>query len=216
MRKRFGHFLFDSEIRQLWRGQAVVSLSPKALALLENLIEQAPRAVSKEEIQVLLWPDTFVSEANLTNLISELRAALGETARRTRCLRTVHRFGYAFTGTLTDEPSGSAGERTVLYRLFLGRRRIALEPGENTIGRHPDVAVRIDQTSVSRQHARVSIRAGRAVLEDLDSRNGTFVQGRRIKRPTEIRDGDVIGVGPVSMVFRVFLGVGSTEVASRG
>ena len=215
MRKRFGHHLFDSETRQLWRDRTAVALSPKALTLLELLLERAPRVVSKDEIQSSLWPGTFVSEANLTNLISEVRAAVGETARRPRCIRTVHRFGYAFSGELTEERTDSDSPNPVVYRLLLGRRRIALEPGDNILGRHPDARVRIDQSSVSRRHARISLRAGKAVLEDLGSRNGTFLRGRRLQRPAEIRDGDVIGLGPVSMIFRVFSGVGSTEAASR-
>ncbi len=213
MRKRFGDYLFDSETRQIWRGRRSVALSPKALNLLELLVTRAPRAVSKEEIQSSLWPGTFVSEANLTNLISEVRAAIGETARRPRCIRTVHRFGYAFDGELTEEHSAPVSTQPVFYRLIFGRRRIALELGENILGRHPDAQVRIDQTSVSRQHARISIRAGKATLEDLDSRNGTFLRGRRLEKPAEMGDGDVIGLGPISMVFRVFSDVDSTEAA---
>jgi DNA-binding winged helix-turn-helix (wHTH) protein len=216
MRKRFGDCLLDSETRQIWRGRANVALSPKGLALLELLIDEAPRAISKDEIQSKLWPGTFVSEANLTNLISEIRAAIGETARRPRCIRTVHRFGYAFDGELTDERSNAASiQPVVVYRLILGRKRMALAPGENILGRHPDAQVRIDQTSVSRRHARISIRAGKATLEDLDSRNGTFLRGRRLARPTELKDGDLIGLGPISMIFRVFSDVGSTEAASE-
>jgi DNA-binding winged helix-turn-helix (wHTH) protein len=213
MRKSFGNCKFDSETRQLWRGRTSVALSPKALDLLELLLAQAPRAVSKEEIQSALWPGTFVSEANLTNLISEVRAAIGETARRPRCIRTVHRFGYAFDGELNEEHSVRDSPQPVLYRLVLGRRRITLEPGENILGRHPDAEVRIDQTSVSRRHARISIRAGKATLEDLDSRNGTFLHGRRLEKPAAIHDGDVIGLGPISMIFRVFSDVDSTEAA---
>ena len=215
MRKRFGNCLFDSETRQLWRGRKSVALSPKALDLLELLLARAPRAVSKEEIQAALWPGTFVSEANLTNLISEVRAAIGESARRPRCIRTVHRFGYAFDRELNEEHTVPDSTQPVLYRLVLGRRRIALEPGENILGRHPDAQVRIDQTSVSRRHARISIRAGKATLEDLDSRNGTFLHGRRLEKPAEIRDGDIIGLGPISMIFRVFSDVDSTEATPQ-
>ena len=213
MRKRFGDYLFDSETRQIWRGRRSVALSPKALNLLELLVTRAPRAVSKEEIQSSLWPGTFVSEANLTNLISEVRAAIGERARRPRCIRTVHRFGYAFDGELTEEHSAPVSTQPVLYRLIFGRRRIALELKETFSAGTGTARVGIDQSSVSRQHARISIRAGKATLEDLDSRNGTFLRGRRLEKPARIRDGDVIGLGPISMVFRVFSDVDSTEAA---
>ncbi len=213
MRKRFGKCLFDSGTRQLWRGRRCVALSPKALDLLELLLVRAPRAVSKDAIQSSLWPGTFVSEANLTNLISEVRAAIGETARRPRCIRTVHRFGYAFDGKLNEDHTTPDATQPVLYRLVLGRRRIRLEPGDSILGRHPDAEVRIDQTSVSRRHARISIFAGKATLEDLDSRNGTYLRGRRLDGAAEIRDGDVIGLGPISMIFRVLSDVDSTEAA---
>jgi len=215
MRKRFGNFLFDSGTKQLWRGNREVTLSPKALSLLELFLENAPRAISKEEIQSTLWPATFVSEANLTNLISEIRGALGETARRTRCIRTVHRYGYAFSGELAEEPTDVTGPVLVMYRLLLGRRRFALEAGENILGRHPDAQVRIDQTLVSRRHARITIRSGRVLLEDLGSHNGTFLNGRQLDKAVELHDGDIISLGPVAMTFRVFSGVGSTETATR-
>jgi hypothetical protein len=183
---------------------------------LELLLDRAPDAVAKEEIQSSIWPKTFVTEANLTNLISEIRAAVGDSAGRPRFIRTVHRFGYSFQGEVTDD--GRAGESEseseALYRIMLGNRKIPLVSGENILGRHPDAQVRVDQTAVSRRHARITIRAGRTVLEDLKSRNGTFLQKRRLTAPAELQDGDVISLGPVRMTFRVFSAPGSTEAGS--
>ena len=217
MRKRFGKCIFDSGTRELMRGKITVALTPKALALLELLIERAPRAVSKDEIQRSLWPNTFVTEGNLTNLISEIRAAVGDTSRRPRFIRTVHRFGYSFQGELTDDAvEAEPGSSETLYRLLIGNRKIPLVEGENILGRHPDAEARIDQTAVSRRHAIISIRAGKAVLKDLGSRNGTFLRDRRLAAPAELRDGDTIGLGPVLMTFRIFSGPGSTEGVSGG
>ncbi|HTO87136.1 MAG TPA: FHA domain-containing protein [Thermoanaerobaculia bacterium] len=213
MRKRFGKCVFDSETRQLWREAKIATLSPKGLALLELLLERAPKAVSKDEIQASLWPETFVSEANLTTLISDIRTAIGDPARQPRFVRTVHRFGYAFSGDVVDDSSDATVSRAgePLYRLILGNRKLALGEGENVLGRHPDNRVQIDQTAVSRRHARISIRAGKAVLEDLKSRNGTFLRGRRLGSPADLRDGDVIGLGPITMTFRIFSSPDSTE-----
>ena len=55
---------------------------------------------------------------------------------------------------------------------------------------------------------------GRAFLEDLKSRNGTFLRERRITARTELQDGDLIGLGPIRMVFRVYFVPGSTEAGS--
>jgi DNA-binding winged helix-turn-helix (wHTH) protein len=208
--------VFDSETRQLFRGRAPVELSPKALSLLELLLERAPLAVAKAEIQKSIWPKTFVTEANLTNLISEIRAAVDDSARHPRFIRTVHRFGYSFQGELTDDRSAGAplSEKAPLYRLILGNRKMPLVAGENIMGRHPDAQVRVDQSSVSRLHARIVIGDGKAVLEDLKSRNGTFLRERRLTAPAELRDGDLIGLGPIQLVFRVYFVPGSTEAGS--
>jgi DNA-binding winged helix-turn-helix (wHTH) protein len=215
VRKRFGNCVFDSGTRQLWRDGRLATLSPKGIALLELLLERAPKAVSKDQIQASLWPDTFVSDASLTTLISDIRTAIGDPARKARMVRTVHRFGYAFSGPLADDPSeaAAASGREALYRLILGKRKLALGEGENVLGRHPDNRIHIDQTAVSRRHARILIRAGGAVLEDLKSRNGTFLQGRRLDSPAPLRDGDVIRLGPIRMIFRIFESPDSTEAA---
>jgi DNA-binding winged helix-turn-helix (wHTH) protein len=202
MRRRFGDCSFDSETRQLLREDRPVTLSPKAFGLLELLLHRAPRAVSKREIQDVLWPRTFVAESSLTNIVSELRAAVGDRARQPAFLRTVHGFGYAFSGRVIDEGEGGSEEGFSPFRLARGKRRFALSEGPNIVGRDPDADIRIEHGSVSRRHARVSVRGGIAVLEDLQSRNGTFVGGRRIESPVELHDGDIIGLGPVTLTFQ--------------
>src|SRR6185436_15111104 len=102
MQVRFGEFTIDTESRQLRRNDAECHLSPKAFEFLRLLIEHRPRALSKAELHERLWPATFVSDATLTSLVAEVRGALGETAARSRFVRTVHRFGYAFKATATE------------------------------------------------------------------------------------------------------------------
>ena len=210
MRKRFESCLFDSEVRQLFREGRPVRLSPKAFGLLELLLERAPRAISKEEIQDALWPATFVSESSLTNVVAEVRAALGDRARKPTLLRTVHGFGYAFCGTAFDEGTGPEAANLVPFRLVHGNRKIPLSAGENILGRDPDASVRVDHASVSRRHARISVRGSNVVLEDLASRNGTFLAGHRIDSSVELHDGDIIGLGPVTLTFQALTAPGST------
>jgi DNA-binding winged helix-turn-helix (wHTH) protein len=210
MRKRFGSCVFDSEVRQLFRENRPVTLSPKAFGLLEILLERAPRAISKQEIQDALWPDTFVSESSLTNVVAEARAALRDRARKPRLLRTVHGFGYAFCGTAFDEGTGAEAGNFAPFRLVHGNRKIPLSAGENILGRDPDASVQVDHASVSRRHARISVRGSDVVLEDLASRNGTFLGGRRIDSPVELHDGDIIGLGPVTLTFQALTAPGST------
>ena len=166
MRKRFGQFEFRQDTRQLLREREVVPLSPKAFALLELLLAQAPAAVSKDQILGLVWEGTVVSDASLTNVIAEIRAALEDRSRQPRFIRTVHGFGYAFCGEILNSPRSDVTAGT-LWRLLVGGLPLALLPGENVIGRDPDVAVHIDHSEISRRHARVLVNGDGAVVEDL-------------------------------------------------
>src|SRR4249920_1208539 len=96
MRLSLGHVTLDTDRRQVFRGDEPLHLSAKAFQLLQLLVDDRPRALSKDELQQALWPDTFVSDTSLTTLVNELRAGLGESAREPRLIRTVHGFGYAF------------------------------------------------------------------------------------------------------------------------
>jgi DNA-binding winged helix-turn-helix (wHTH) protein len=71
---------------------------PKAYLLLEALLKSRPKALSKAELHHRLWPQTFVVETNLANLVVEIRSLIGHEPRQPRFLRTVHGFGYAFRG----------------------------------------------------------------------------------------------------------------------
>jgi DNA-binding winged helix-turn-helix (wHTH) protein len=216
MRVAFGDCVFDSETREVFRGERPVPLSPKAFALLELLIASAPKAVSKKEIHERLWPATFVTEANLANLVAEVRAALGDSARQPRVVATMQRFGYAFRASVKEaaapsKPSGGG----LSYRLLWGIREIALSDGENVLGREQSAAIWIDDSSVSRRHARVLIDQSGALVEDLGSKNGTLLNGRRLKKTEALSDGDAIVVGPARLTLRVLRHSESTKTSSR-
>jgi hypothetical protein len=73
---RFGEFVLDSETHELLRSGQPRHLSAKAFRLLEALVSSRPRVWSKSKLQDLLWPETVVVEANLPNLVAEVRAVL--------------------------------------------------------------------------------------------------------------------------------------------
>ena len=219
MRLRFGEHVFDSDTREVFRGARPLAISPKAFDLLDELIRCRPRAVSKADIHARLWPDTHVSEANLGNLIVELRSALGDDARRPTIVRTVSRFGYAFIAEVTPERAARGGEPEAsgrAYRLVWGRREVALDPGDNLIGRDREAAVWIDDESVSRRHANVTIDAQGASIEDLGSKNGTSVGGRKIRGVVPLTVRDVVRIGPATLTLRVFRRTGSTRSTVKG
>ncbi len=215
MRLTFGDCLFDSDTRQVFRDGAAAPLSPKGFLLLELLVENRPKAISKKAIRERLWPGTFVLEANLGNLVSEVRAALGDSGRSGHIIRTVRRFGYAFGAEArTVDLSAASGRIATVYRLIWGDREIALSLGENVIGRGPESVVWIDHSSVSRRHARIVVRKEGPILEDLGSKNGTRVRGKRVSGPMPISDGDTIEIGPASILFRISNRTDSTASAS--
>ena len=112
MRFHFESFTLDSSTRLLLKGQDVVRISPKAFQLLLALLEYAPNALSKQEIQERIWPDTFVTETNLPTLVSEIRTALEDDSREPRFVRTVYGFGYAFSGELRRDDALTAAPQT--------------------------------------------------------------------------------------------------------
>src|SRR5262249_28149127 len=149
----------------------------------------APAPVSKEDLYERIWRDAVVEPGNLHNLISELRTALDDEEHT--IIATVHRTGYAFAAPLSRRPSAGS-------RLEIGDQSIALRNGENIIGRElsgtPDV---------SRQHARIEVDGPRVFIEDLGSKNGTFVNGKRIRGRVALKEGDQIVLGRTRAVMRM-------------
>jgi DNA-binding winged helix-turn-helix (wHTH) protein len=201
MRIGFGDFIFDSETKELLRQDRSVSLSPKAFQLLEILIESRPKALSKSQLHDRLWPKTFVVEANLSNLIGEIRRLLDDDPRQPRYVRTVHRFGYAFRAHTVDLARSDISG--VVCRLIWAGGSATLREGEHIVGRDADAAVFLDSPSVSRRHARIRIADGCATFEDLGSKNGSSVGGRRTHEPVPLADGDVITTGVIELTFRI-------------
>jgi DNA-binding winged helix-turn-helix (wHTH) protein len=207
---RFGPFTLDLDTRQLTRGRRVIHLAPKAFELLAALALARPKVLSKAVLQERLWPETFVAEANLSNLVAEIREALGDRARAPLFVRTAHGFGYAFCGDATTLPSATGPDRPWCW-LEWGRRRFPLSAGEHVVGRDPDVEIRLDASTVSRRHARLVVTAEGTVLEDFGSKNGTFRGSERVTSPVQLADGDSIRIGSLLVTFHVREPSGSTE-----
>lgn len=199
----FSEYTLDLDRRLLFRSKEEVHISPKAFRLLQVLVESRPKAVSKTELHEALWPATFVSESNLATLALEVREALNDDAKQPRFLRTVYGYGYAFCGEAREDAATKSAKPGASARLSHEGRDIPLFRGENVIGRDPDVAITVDNTSVSRHHARLVVAEDGTTLEDLDSKNGTFINGQRISEPTAVTDGDQVAVGEVRMTFRL-------------
>ena len=101
----FGRFRLNVAERVLLRDGELVSLTPKVFDILLALVESCGQVVSKEDLMKRVWPNTFVEEGNLTQNISLLRKALGETPGGVQFIETVPRRGYRFVAE-TSETNG--------------------------------------------------------------------------------------------------------------
>lgn len=197
MRIRFGPFTLNVETRQLRHETREIEVSAKAFDLLTLLVLNRPNVVSKADLQKGVWPDTFVAEANLSNLVAELRHALGDSRHQPAFIRTVHGFGYAFCGDASID-----ADRPACW-LECGRRRFPLTDGPHVIGRDPQVDITLDDNTVSRRHARIVVSGAATLLEDFGSKNGTFRGEERVTDAIALADGDEIRIGSVLVVFHV-------------
>ena len=215
---QFADYVLDVDARTVCRDSAAIHLSPKAFELLAALIEHRGRALSKTELLEMVWPDVFVSDGSLARVVREIREALGDSPHDSRIIRTVHRYGYAFAAVvLRRSPFGlpvADRERPACW--LTGRTRtFRLAEGEHMVGREPGVTVWLDSPRVSRRHARILVDNARATIEDLDSKNGTFVRDVRLTAPALLEAGDAIGIGPFSLVFRVSDALPLTETETE-
>ncbi len=204
----------DVKARQIWRGEETVHLTRKAFELLLLLLEQRPHVVSSDQIHAHLWPKTFVTESSVQRLVSEIRQALGDDGHRQAILRTVHGVGYAFNAEVhVASPSGaSPAEANVRAWLVAEYWHVPLHHGDNVIGREGDDVTKIDAPTISRRHARIRIEDD-IVIEDLGSKNGTWVRDERVTGPTPVAEGDVIRLGSLVCSLRLVRSGEPTDTA---
>ena len=190
----FERFCLDSEQKLFSRGDEPVHLTPRAFRLLEFLLGQYPKAVSKRELLDHVWSGGIVEEANLKTLVLEIRTALAQRGGRGDAIRTAFGYGYAFAGSVRiDEGTAS----TALVALRWPGGAVRLPAGNHNIGRAPGCAVVIDAPSVSREHAQLTVSRYELRLTDLGSKNGTFFETIRIDSPVDLFDVCRITIGEV-------------------
>lgn len=200
MRAAFGDCLYDAGARRLTRAGRPCHLSPRAFELLGALLEAWPNALSKADLRKRLWPDTHVAGTSLAQLVTELRKAIGDDPKRPRFVRTVFGFGYVFEGAPAPVPGPEGPAAEGPGWLLWGARVLPLRAEQTLLGRGKEADVQIPAGNVSRRHARI-VTAPQPWLEDLQSRNGTFLNGHRIRGPVPLKDGDLIGIGPATLLY---------------
>ena len=222
---RFDDFELDIAAYTLRRGGERLKLEKIPMDMLILLVEHAGALVERKRLHSALWGGAvFVDrDAGINTAIRKIREALGDNAEEPRLIETIVGKGYRFIAPIqrTDaaerrlRASGREPGPFPTCCVARGARQFVLHNGENLLGRDPEARVSIDHPSVSRRHARICVAADRVMLEDLNSRNGTFLDGRRIDAPTEIRNGAFIGLGPIAVTFVVMSGTASTRSSGR-
>jgi len=217
---RFGEFELDVAAYALRRNGQRIKLEQAPMDLLVLLVRKAGRLVTRTDMQAALWGgDVFVDhDAAINTAIRKIRRALDDDAEQPDFVETVVGKGYRFVADAVGMSPNSLDHRLPTYLVTRGKQQFVLNTGENLLGRDPRATVYIEHPSVSRRHARISLDPTRAVLEDLESRNGTFVEGRKVDvdAPIEIHDGAIIGLGPIAMTFVVLPAFASTVRMTGG
>jgi DNA-binding winged helix-turn-helix (wHTH) protein len=205
----FRDCVLDMERHELRRGGMRVPLAPETFRLLQILIEQRPRVMARHELEELLWPGSYVAGTSLERVVCTLRSALNDDPDTPQLILSVHAVGYAFGGAvaLVGAPTAQIAPLTLLW----SDRVVALGNGEHLLGRGPDCDVLIEAPGVSRSHARIVVAGSSTTIADLGSRNGTYVNRKRISGPSLLRDGDEIAIGTVILTVRAPGGDGTTQ-----
>ena len=111
---RFGPFTIDGGAYRLSRDETILTVTPKVIDLLLYLVHRPSQLVSKDELFAALWPDVAVTDNALTQVVSELRQALGDDPSQPHYIQTVARRGYRFIAPVEAEaPRPAPGETAV-------------------------------------------------------------------------------------------------------
>jgi DNA-binding winged helix-turn-helix (wHTH) protein len=110
LRYLFEDYAFDTDRRELHRGADVVTIAPQVFDLLDYLIRNRERVVSKDDLINAVWDGRIVSDAALTTRLNVARNAIGDSGEQQRLIKTLPRKGFRFVGTVREaqEPAGPA------------------------------------------------------------------------------------------------------------
>jgi len=103
LRYLFEDYAFDTDRRELHRGALVVSVAPQVFDLLDYLIRNRERVVSKDELITAIWNGRSVSDAALTTRLNAARNAIGDTGEKQRLIKTLARKGFRFVGVVQEQ-----------------------------------------------------------------------------------------------------------------
>ena len=192
-----GDWVVEPTLDRISRNGREVRLRPRAMDVLTVLALAGGNLVSKQNLIDDVWRTEFVSDHALTQVIAELRAALGDDARAPTFIENIPRRGYRLVADVMPVAVSSASPNgaTMPFKLLTESGHHPLTQGSTVIGRTDEADICIDRTEVSRCHAMITVQGTTAIIEDLGSKNGTFVNGHQVAGPTPLSNGDEIWIG---------------------
>jgi len=125
LRYLFEEYVFDTDRRELHRGADVVSVAPQVFDLLDYLIRNRERVVSKDDLINAIWNGRIVSDAALTTRLNVARTAIGDSGEEQRLIKTLPRKGFRFVGPVV-EAQGPGGAATVDNSIELPKPALTL------------------------------------------------------------------------------------------
>jgi TolB-like protein/DNA-binding winged helix-turn-helix (wHTH) protein len=102
LRYLFEEYAFDTDLRELYRGPHVVPVAPQVFDLLDYLIRNRERVVSKDDLINTVWNGRVVSDAALTTRLNVARSVIGDSGEKQRLIKTLQRKGFRFVGTVQE------------------------------------------------------------------------------------------------------------------
>jgi len=197
-RFQVGSWIADAESLLLSQGATSVRVRPKVMDLLVTFAERPGKVSSTEFLIARVWPDVVVGDSSLSVLVVELRKILGDDPKSPRFIETIPRRGYRLIAPISEiKPA-----KTTHFALASTEGKVLLHEGENLVGRDPEAGIRIDSNLVSRRHSLIIVTGDSATIQDLDSKNGTYLNGRRLEEAEPLSHGDRITLGRLAMRYR--------------
>jgi TolB-like protein/Flp pilus assembly protein TadD len=112
LRYFFDDFSFDTARRELRRGTDVIAVAPRVFDLLNYLIGNRERVVSKDELIRAIWEGRIVSDAALDTRLNAARNAIGDSGDEQRLIKTFRRKGVRFIGAVHETPASTGATVT--------------------------------------------------------------------------------------------------------
>ena len=208
---KVGRWHVEPAAGEIRDGDLTVHLRPKAMDLLAILAAKPGEVRNNRDLLDTVWPDVVVGDASLSMLVVELRKALSDDPKNPEFIETIPRKGYRLVKPVTGVETNQNPTR---FALVGAETRVLLFEGENLIGRDPEAKVQIDSLLVSRRHSRIRITGESVTIDDLGSKNGTFLNGNRLEGAVLLSPGDQITIGR-SMVSYRFVVVGDVATVTE-